>query len=151
MPGVRPPGEWRNFSIWVASVLAPPSLKRRSDTLAIRAAGALLQYVRDTQKSAVPHIRAMRVEERADSLGIDAATRRNLELDTSLSGNEAATLFAVLHSSVTAMGSRALRRWLNRPIRAQVVLREPLHLQGNRYLCRRPGRGRCDRPGSGSC
>jgi DNA mismatch repair protein MutS len=95
--------------------------------LAIRAAGALLQYVRDTQKSAVPHIRAMRVEERADSLGLDAATRRNLELDTSLSGNEAATLFAVLDSSVTAMGSRALRRWLNRPIRAQPILRERYH------------------------
>ena len=95
--------------------------------LAIRAAGALLQYVRDTQKSALPHIRAMRVEERADSLGLDAATRRNLELDTSLSGNDAATLFAVLDSSVTAMGSRALRRWLNRPIRAQPVLRERYH------------------------
>ena len=95
--------------------------------LAIRAAGALLQYVRDTQKSAVPHIRAMRVEERADSLGLDAATRRNLELDSSLSGNEAATLFAVLDSSVTAMGSRALRRWLNRPIRAQPILRQRYH------------------------
>ncbi|MFI4866545.1 MAG: DNA mismatch repair protein MutS [Steroidobacterales bacterium] len=95
--------------------------------LAIRAAGALLQYVRDTQKSAVPHIRALRVEERADSLGLDAATRRNLELDTSLSGNETATLFAVLDSSVTAMGSRALRRWLNRPIRAQALLRERYH------------------------
>src|SRR3984957_4997694 len=95
--------------------------------LAIRAAGALLQYVRDTQKSAVPHIRAMRVEERADSLGLDAATRRNLELDTSLSANAGATLFAVLDASVTAMGSRALRRWLNRPIRAQALLRERYH------------------------
>ncbi len=95
--------------------------------LAIRAAGALLQYVRDTQKSALPHIRALRVEERADSLGLDAATRRNLELDTSLSGHDTATLFAVLDSTVTAMGSRALRRWLNRPIRAQPVLRERYH------------------------
>src|SRR6202034_2217491 len=95
--------------------------------LAIRAAGALLQYVRDTQQSALPHIRSMRVEERADSLGLDAATRRNLELDTSLSGNDAATLFAVLDGSVTTMGSRALRRWLNRPIRAQPVLRERYH------------------------
>jgi DNA mismatch repair protein MutS len=95
--------------------------------LAIRAAGALLQYVRDTQKSALPHIRAMRVEERADSLGLDAATRRNLELDSSLSGNDAATLFAVLDCSVTAMGSRALRRWLNRPIRAQPELRRRYH------------------------
>ncbi len=98
--------------------------------LALRAAGALLQYVRDTQKSAVPHIRAMRVEKRADSLGLDAATRRNLELDSSLSGNDAATLFAVLDCSVTSMGSRALRRWLNRPIRAQPVLRQRYHAVG---------------------
>src|SRR3984957_15320393 len=98
--------------------------------LAIRAAGALLQYVRDTQKSALPHITSMRVEERADSLGLDAATRRNLELDSSLAGNDAATLFAVLDCSVTSMGSRALRRWLNRPIRAQPVLRQRYHAVG---------------------
>jgi DNA mismatch repair protein MutS len=91
--------------------------------LAIRAAGALLQYVRDTQKSALPHIRTMRVEERSDCLVLDATTRRNLELDQSLSGNEVATLFAVLDNTITAMGSRALRRWLNRPLRAQNVLR----------------------------
>jgi DNA mismatch repair protein MutS len=105
--------------------------------LAIRAAGALMQYVRDTQKSAVPHIRALRVEERDDSLGLDAASRRNLELDTSLSGNEAATLFAVLDSSITAMGSRALRRWLNRPIRSQPVLRERYHAIGTLIESRR--------------
>jgi DNA mismatch repair protein MutS len=92
--------------------------------LAIRTAGALLQYVRDTQRSALPHIRALRVEERADSLALDAATRRNLELDSSLSGNEAATLFAVLDHNVTAMGSRALRRWLNRPLRERRALRQ---------------------------
>ncbi|HWW19555.1 MAG TPA: DNA mismatch repair protein MutS, partial [Steroidobacteraceae bacterium] len=91
---------------------------------AIRAAGALLQYVRDTQKSALPHIRAMRVEERGEALILDATTRRNLELDESLSGSEGASLFAVLDHTITAMGSRALRRWLNRPIRAHGVLRE---------------------------
>jgi DNA mismatch repair protein MutS len=95
--------------------------------LAIRAAGGLLQYVRDTQKSALPHIRSMKIEERGDSLGLDATTRRNLELDQSLSGNEAATLFAVLDSTITAMGSRALRRWLNRPMRAQPMLRARYH------------------------
>ena len=52
--------------------------------LAIGAAGALLQYVRDTQRSALPHIRALQVEESADALALDAATRRNLELDSSL-------------------------------------------------------------------
>ncbi len=91
--------------------------------LAIRAAGALLQYVRDTQRTALPHIRALRVEERSAAVALDAATRRNLELDSSLSGNEAATLFAVLDHSATAMGARMLRRWLNRPIRERPLLR----------------------------
>ncbi len=91
--------------------------------LAIRAAGALLQYVRDTQRSALPHVRALTVEERGDALILDAATRRNLELDSSLGGNEAATLLAVIDSCATAMGSRQLRRWLNRPLTDQPLLR----------------------------
>src|SRR4029077_1583631 len=91
--------------------------------LAIRAAGALLQYVRDTQRAALPHIRALHVEERTEALILDAATRRNLELDASLSGNEEATLLAVIDSCVTAMGSRELRRWLNRPLTGQPLLR----------------------------
>ncbi|MGA7537672.1 MAG: DNA mismatch repair protein MutS [Steroidobacteraceae bacterium] len=91
--------------------------------LALCAAGALLQYVRDTQKTALPHIRGLHVEERTDALIIDAATRRNLELDASLSGREDATLFAVLDQCVTSMGSRQLRRWLNRPLVNQQALR----------------------------
>jgi DNA mismatch repair protein MutS len=91
--------------------------------LAICAAGALLQYVRDTQKAAVPHIRSLHVEERTDALIIDASTRRNLELDVSLSGKEDATVFALIDKCVTAMGSRELRRWLNRPLTDQAVLR----------------------------
>jgi DNA mismatch repair protein MutS len=54
--------------------------------LAISAAGALLQYVRETQKTALPHITKLAVEERGDALHLDAATRRNLEIDASLSG-----------------------------------------------------------------
>jgi DNA mismatch repair protein MutS len=98
--------------------------------LALRAAGALLQYVRDTQRTALPHIRALQVEERADALTLDAATRRNLELDASLSGHQAATLFTLIDSTVTAMGSRALRRALNRPLRARAPLRERYHAVG---------------------
>jgi DNA mismatch repair protein MutS len=91
--------------------------------LAICAAGALLQYVRDTQKSAVPHIRGLTVEERTDALIIDAPTRRNLELDVSLTGNPDATLFALIDKCVTSMGSRQLRRWLNRPLTGHPGLR----------------------------
>src|SRR5665213_2830989 len=94
------------------------------DSLAISAAGALLQYVRDTQKSAVPHIRALHVEQRGEALMLDAATRRNLELDSSLSGNPEATLFALIDRCVTAMGSRQLRRWLNRTLTDQTLLRQ---------------------------
>ncbi len=92
--------------------------------LAIGAAGALLQYVRDTQRTALPHIRALQVEESGEALSIDAATRRNLELDSSLNGNEGATLLAVLDTTMTGMGARALRRWLGRPIGNRLVLRE---------------------------
>src|SRR6266513_1412976 len=98
--------------------------------LAIAAAGALLQYVRDTQKSALPHIRALHVEERGEALILDAATRRNLELDASLSAREDATLFAVIDSCATTMGSRQLRRWLNRPLTAHPLLRERYHAIG---------------------
>jgi DNA mismatch repair protein MutS len=91
--------------------------------LAITAAGALLQYIRETQKAAVPHIRALAVEERTEALALDAATRRNLELDVSLSGRPEATLFALLDSCATTMGSRQLRRWLNRPLTDQSLLR----------------------------
>jgi DNA mismatch repair protein MutS len=86
--------------------------------------------VRDTQKSALPHIRALHVEERGDALALDAASRRNLEIDTSLSGNPDATLLAVIDRCATSMGSRQLRRWLNRPLRSHPQLRERYHALG---------------------
>ena len=93
-------------------------------TVGLRAAGALLQYAQDTQKAALPHIRALSVQARDEGLQLDAATRRNLELDRGLSGNDDATLFALLNRTTTAMGSRELRRWLNRPLRDRAVLRQ---------------------------
>lgn len=90
--------------------------------LAVAAAGCLLQYARDTQRSALPHIRGLALERREESVGMDAATRRNLEIDTSLSGGQDHTLRSVLDTSCTAMGSRLLCRWLNRPLRHRPVL-----------------------------
>ena len=84
--------------------------------LAIGAAGALLQYVRDTQRTQLPHLQALRVEDRSATLQIDAATRRNLEIDSSTSGRDDASLVALLDTTVTSMGARALRRLVNRPI-----------------------------------
>jgi DNA mismatch repair protein MutS len=88
-------------------------------SLAIRAAGCLLQYVRDTQKAALPHLRGLRTEERSDAVLLDAATRRNLELDVSLADRPECTVAAVLDQTATAMGARELRRWLHRPLRAR--------------------------------
>ena len=85
--------------------------------LAVGAAGCLLNYVRETQKSALPHLRGIRCEERDESLQLDAATRRNLELDASLSGRPESTLLGVLDRTATAMGGRELRRWIQRPLR----------------------------------
>jgi len=91
--------------------------------LAIGAAGALLQFVRDTQRTALPHVRALRVEEQGEALILDAATRRNLELEASQGGNERATLLATLDTTATGMGARALRRWLGRPTTNRGLLR----------------------------
>jgi DNA mismatch repair protein MutS len=90
---------------------------------AIGAAGCLLQYVRNTQRSALPHLRGLRVEDRSTTLVMDAATRRNLELEHSVSGASSHTLAAVLDHTATSMGSRQLRRWLHRPLRNHAVLR----------------------------
>jgi DNA mismatch repair protein MutS len=85
--------------------------------LAVAAAGALLQYVGETQRTALPHVTALAVERREDALIVDAATRRNLEIDHSLSGQPQHTLAGLLDRTATAMGSRLLRRWLSRPLR----------------------------------
>ncbi|WP_028007102.1 DNA mismatch repair protein MutS [Solimonas flava] len=89
---------------------------------AIAAAGALLQYVQETQKSRLPHLRGLRVETPGDALILDAATRRNLEIDRALSGQHEYTLLRVVDSCVTAMGARALQRWLTRPLRSHAQL-----------------------------
>ncbi|MGB1561198.1 MAG: DNA mismatch repair protein MutS [Sinimarinibacterium flocculans] len=90
---------------------------------AVAAAGALLQYVQDTQRSALPHLTGLRVEQPEEALLLDAATRRNLEIDRSISGAHDFTLLSVLDRCVTAMGARALQRWLTRPLRDQQALR----------------------------
>jgi len=91
--------------------------------LAVGAAGCLLQYVQDTQKSSLPHIRGLTTEQRDAALILDTATRRNLELVTSLSGRPEHTLAGILDRTVTAMGSRLLRRWLGRPLRCRDTIR----------------------------
>ena len=92
--------------------------------VAVAAAGCLLGYVEETQKSALPHLSGMAVESAGETIAMDAATRRNLEIDTHPTGRTEHTLLGVLDETVTPMGARLLRRWLNRPLRSQPLLRE---------------------------
>ena len=85
--------------------------------LGIAAAGALLGYVQQTQRGELPHIQPIVAESAEDFVALDAATRRNLELDINLSGSQLNTLFSVLDTTQTTMASRLLRRWLNQPLR----------------------------------
>lgn len=91
--------------------------------LAIAAAGALVSYARETQKNSLPHMQSLRVEQPGDSVILDAATRRNLEIDSNLAGGKDNTLFAVMNTTTTAMGGRLLARWLHRPLRDHDLLR----------------------------
>ncbi len=91
-------------------------------SLAIGAAGCLLGYLEETQKSALPHLAGLGVENAGETIAMDAATRRNLELDTHPEGRREHTLLGVLDETVTPMGARLLRRWLHRPLRLREVL-----------------------------
>ncbi len=90
---------------------------------AIAAAGALLHYVQETQRAALPHISGIRTEAHDDALILDATTRRNLEIENSVSGRDDLTLVGVLDACATTMGGRALRRWAARPPRDHKILR----------------------------
>jgi DNA mismatch repair protein MutS len=90
--------------------------------IGLSAAGCLLQYAIDTQRNSLPHIRSVSAENREDSVALDAASRRNLELDINLGGGYENTLFDVLDNTATSMASRLLRRWLNRPLQDLAAL-----------------------------
>ena len=90
---------------------------------AVGAAGCLLQYAKDTQRGALPHLRALTRERREHAVVLDAQTRRNLEIETSLGPRAEYTLAGLMDRCATAMGSRNLRRWLNRPIRDRAELK----------------------------
>jgi DNA mismatch repair protein MutS len=91
--------------------------------LGVAAAGALLQYVSDTQKTALPHLNTITVEQQGDAVILDGPTRRNLELDQSLSGHHEHSLAGIMDRCQSPMGSRLLKRWIQRPLRNTQLLR----------------------------
>jgi len=124
--GIRRQPPW-NFEMDTAHRLLTKQLQTKDLTgfgcddltLAIQAAGCLLQYARDTQRNNLPHIKQLNRERREESVILDATSHRNLEIDTNLLGGPLHTLAWVMDKTSTAMGSRLLRRWLNRPLRDQ--------------------------------
>ena len=90
--------------------------------LAVAACGALLSYATTTQQGSLPHLKSVVVERSSEFLRLDPATRRNLELTTTLRGETSPTLLSLLDTTVTAGGARLLRAWLSSPLRDHAVL-----------------------------
>ena len=90
---------------------------QREDRLLVQATGALLAYVAEIRPGGVAHLRRPHIVRRGSAMLLDEMTRRNLELVEPLRvGEEGGTLVWVLDETVTAMGARALRRWILTPL-----------------------------------
>ena len=98
-------------------------LDREEHAAAIGAAGALLNYIRLTQSRLPQHLDGLSLETESQHIGMDAATRRNLEITQTLSGQKAPTLFSALDQCATHMGSRLLALWLHHPLRRREHIR----------------------------
>jgi DNA mismatch repair protein MutS len=93
---------------------------------AVRAAGALVHYLRDTQKADLAHVRTIAYRQAADALLIDPETLRHLEVVDSSDGTRGASLLHTVDRTVTPMGGRLLRAWLLRPLVALEPIRDRL-------------------------
>ncbi|RLA14317.1 MAG: DNA mismatch repair protein MutS [Gammaproteobacteria bacterium] len=97
-------------------------------SLAISAAGCLLQYIKDTLKTALPHIQPVRADRVSDVLLIDSNSRRNLELTQAINTQTSDhSLLSIINHTTTAMGYRELTRWLQKPLRNQSQVRQRHH------------------------
>lgn len=93
-----------------------------ADDPALRAAGCLLQYLYDTHKQQLPPLSAPHKTQNTEHLHLDAATRRNLELEYTLSGDSKRSLIGTLNRSVSAAGTRTFKRWLNHPLTERAAI-----------------------------
>ncbi len=96
--------------------------------LAMGAAGCVIQYLSDMHYSALQHIRTLSVERREEGVLLDATSLRNLEIESSISGQHQHTLIGLLDTTATGMGGRKLRRWIKRPLRDRAAI-------GRRLAC----------------
>jgi len=98
------------------------------------AAGSLLHYMQETQKSSLGHLRKLYAYENSDYMALDGSTKRNLELTSSLQmGGTEGTLVSILDSTNTAMGSRLLRKWIMRPLKQVKPIEQRLNAVNELY------------------
>lgn len=84
--------------------------------LAVRSAGAILQYLQETDSPALAQLTSLRIYSLSEFMTLDAATRRNLELTETLRGGVKGSLLGVLDQAVTPMGKRLIRQWVSQPL-----------------------------------
>jgi DNA mismatch repair protein MutS len=87
------------------------------------AAGAVMNYLQETQKSNIPHIKKIVPHDVSEYMVLDASTKRNLEITTNISGQPEGTLYSIIDRTLTPMGGRMLKQWINRPLKRL----EPIH------------------------
>jgi len=102
------------LSHFKASTLEGFGIKGRS--LCMRAAGTIIQYLKDTQPDSLTLLTSLRVYSINEFMTLDAATRRNLELDETLRGERKGSLLGTLDKSVTPMGKRMIHQWVSQPL-----------------------------------
>ncbi len=81
------------------------------------AAGAVMNYLQETQKSNIPHIKKIVPHDVSEYMVLDASTKRNLEITTNISGQPEGTLYSIIDRTLTPMGGRMLKQWINRPLK----------------------------------
>ena len=119
------------LSHFKASTLQGFGLK--SHSLSIRSAGAILQYLRDTQPDALSLLTTLRSYSINEFMTLDAATRRNLELDETLRGERKGSLLGTLDKTVTPMGKRMIHQWVSQPLLSVERIRR--RQNGVQYFC----------------
>jgi DNA mismatch repair protein MutS len=96
--------------------------------IGIVAAGAVMNYLQETQKANLPHIKKITPHDVSDFMALDESTKRNLEISSSLTptGQTGGTLFSVIDRTQTPMGGRMLKRWVHQPLKKLAPIQERL-------------------------
>ena len=88
----------------------------KANSLSVRAAGAIIQYLKETQPDALNLLNSLRSYSLNEFMTLDSSTRRNLELDETLRGERKGSLLGVLDETITPMGKRLIHQWVSQPL-----------------------------------